>query len=74
VCPFCTGASLLGCPVSCVCVTCWFTYTLLALMGCNGVRSGAGDGSVSVPRLCNCVALPVPGDSAGAYITIFTGH
>jgi hypothetical protein len=41
---------------------------LVDLVDCTGVRSGAGDGCVSVPRLCNCVALPGPGDSAGAYI------
>jgi hypothetical protein len=58
--------------VSCVCATCWFTYTVVAIMDCTGVCSGAGGGCgcgcVRTGCQCTCVALPGPGDSAGAYI------
>jgi hypothetical protein len=37
-------------------------------VGCTYVHIIVGDGRVSVLRLCNCVALPGPGDSAGTYI------
>jgi hypothetical protein len=37
-------------------------------VGCTGVPSGAGNRRVSILGLCNYVALPGPGDSAGADI------
>jgi hypothetical protein len=39
-----------------------------------GVRSGADNACLSIPRLCDYVALPGPGDSAGANINNWSSN